>query len=106
MGNYVPRGREDYDVTKAVTGHGVVPRPILLCVGDEQASANVLDIKGSKSLWDFLTVNVVGVVIAVAAWIERLAPEVHRVEGMVVDFDLAAAEIGGVQVGLAVDLRS
>src|SRR6202011_2552681 len=106
MGNYVARGCEDYNETQAVTVYGIVPRPVLLRVGNEEASADVLDVERHKSPWDFFTVNVVAVVIAVAAWIERLAPEVHRFKAVVVDFTLAAAEIGGVEVGLAVDLGS
>jgi hypothetical protein len=97
-------GSEDFNEAIAITGHVIVLVSILLSVGYEQAPANILNVKGGEPVGDTLRIAVVAVVIAVAFGIERVRPEVGRLEVRVVHLDAAAAEIGYVEEPFALDV--
>src|ERR1700737_4676824 len=49
VSDVLARGREDLDKAIAVAGHIIVPSCILLGVGDEEASADVLYVEGREA---------------------------------------------------------
>ena len=84
-------GAEDVHEAQAFTRYVVVAQRILLGVSDEEAAADILDVKGSESAGSALV-------------FESFFAEMHTVKVCVVDFDAAAAEVCDVKIALARDV--
>src|SRR6478736_16350 len=85
-------GSKDLDESKSGASDVVVSGAILLGVSDENAAADVLNIKGRKAL-----------AVAIAVQVERIIAEVHAFESRVVDFHSSGSEIGDVKEFVAVN---
>src|SRR6478736_1368843 len=94
-------GSKDLDESKSGASDVVVSGAILLGVSDENAAADVLNIKGRKALAVAIAIAVVMVVpvvaVAIAVQVERIIAEVHAFESRVVDFHSSGSEIGDVK---------
>src|ERR1700674_963339 len=93
-------GSKDLDEAGAVASDRIVPWPILLGVGDEEAAADFLYIERRETLWDAVS----AAVVAIAGGFERIIIEVHAFEVRVVDFHFGGTEIGDIEEFVAVDL--
>src|SRR5467141_3492040 len=83
-------GREELDEAESSATHGIVTRGVLLGIGDEEGSADVLHVEGSESARN-------------ALGFEGVFIEAHALESGVVDFDFGGAEIRYVEKFVAVD---
>lgn len=98
-------GSKDFDESKPGPRDIIVFRRVLLGISDEDAAANVLNIKGREALPSTVVVAVMAIIaVAIAVQSERIIAQVDAFEGRVVDFDFAGAEIGDVKEFVAVDL--
>jgi len=84
-------GREELDEAESSAPDRVVTRRVLLGIGDEEGSADVLHVEGSEAARNALC-------------FESIFIKVHAIESGVVDFDFGGAEIGDVEETLAVDV--
>src|SRR5258708_3192996 len=96
--------REQLDEAEAIAADGVVPRGVLLGIGDEERASNVLNVEGSETAGDAFCTMIVAAAITVAVGIEGIFAEVHALEVGVVDLDFGGAEIGDVEEAVPVDL--
>src|SRR5260370_4877667 len=96
--------REQLDEAEAIAADGVVPRGVLLGIGDEERAADVLNVEGRETAGDAFRTTIVALAITVAVGIEGIFADVHALEVRVVDLDLGGAEIGDVEEAVPVDL--
>ena len=103
VGDVFAGGCEDFDKTISGTGDIVVTSGILLGVGDEQRASDVLNVEWGEAWGNALgAIAVVGIVVAIVARVKSFGEEAHAIKIGVVDFHTAGAEIGGIEVGGAV----
>src|SRR5882724_2040478 len=100
----VPAGRrEDFNEAQTVAGHVIVPGGVLLGVGDEQNSADILNVKWREAAGDAFSAAVVTVVITIAVGIESIFAEVLALEIGAINFDSRRTEIRDVKKFVAVE---
>src|SRR6202022_3197627 len=103
------RGAENVDEAKTGAANGIVASCILLGVGDEKATTDVLYVEGREATGNILVLEgtfvrtpargTVGNVVLVRG----VFTELHALEVCVVNFDGGVAEIGDVEESLALD---
>src|SRR4029077_19126908 len=81
---------EDVDEAEAIAADGIMAGAILFGIRDENAAADVLDVKGRE-------------IVGNAVVIERVFAQMYAVEIGVVDFDAGGTEIGDIEDFFAVD---
>jgi len=80
---------EEFDEAEAGAPHGIVPRPVLLGVGNEERATDVLNVERREPARDSFSVTVV---IAIAVGIESIFAEMDALEIGVVNFHFSGTE--------------
>ena len=89
MANVLAIGLVQFNEAIAFAGHVIMFGGILLGIRDEKSSADILDVERREAPRNRIVV-------------EHFFRDVHRLEGIVVDFHSARAEIRDVQENLSV----
>src|SRR6266446_5018850 len=101
----MPAGRrENMNETQAIAPYIIVPGRVLLRIGDEKCSADVLNVKWRKTTRDAFGTALVALVVAIAVGIEGVFIQVNALEVRVIDFHFAGTEVRDVEESLRIYL--
>src|SRR5215472_6902620 len=88
-------GSEKLDIAQAIAANGIMPWPILLGIGDEERSTDVLYVEGGEAEGNFLRHK--------SLFHERALIEREAMKIRVIDLDFGGAEVRHIEETISAD---